>query len=130
MKRLIFLSLFIGFSAQASDVKLGNVIAVEREITNIYETCIQNITGDTSKPTRMFICSFRFTKNNEIGMSKARAFFMKNEQCDVHAEISNGSMLMTFATPQPTSSFEASKECLATAIRNSPPVKSLIYAVE
>lgn len=130
MKSLILLSLLLGFSAQANDVKLGNVIAVEREITGIFESCLENVTADTSKPARLFVCSFRFTKNNEIGMTKGRAFLLKNSQCEVHAEVMNGSLLVSFATPQPTSSYEVSKECLATAIRNSPPVKSLIYAVE
>ena len=130
MKSLVLLSLLLGLSAQANDVKLGNVIAVEREITNIYETCLENVNADTSKPARMFLCSYRFTKNNEIGMTKGRAFLLKNDQCDVHAEVMNGSLLVSFATPRPTSDFEVSKECLATALRNSPPVKSLIYAVE
>ncbi len=130
MKSLIILSLLIGFSAHAHDVKLGNVIAVEREITNIYETCLQHVNTDTSKPARMFLCSYRFTKTNEIGMTKGRAFVLKNDQCDVHAEVMNGSLLVSFATSRPTSNYEISKECLATAIRNSPPVKSLIYAVE
>ncbi|NUN04154.1 MAG: hypothetical protein HUU57_00210 [Bdellovibrio sp.] len=127
---LVLASLCIGFSVQAVDKKLGNVIAVERDLLNLSETCIKNVISDITKPSSFFSCAVKFTTGAETPVSKGTIFKMIDNNCSVVAEAINGTLLVTFAGAKSSSSFEASRACLETALADKEPLKVLLYTVE
>lgn len=131
MKVLFVLaSLFIAFSAQAADKKLGNVIAIERELPNLSEACIKNVTSDITKPSSFFSCTVKFTTGAETPVSKGTIFKVIDNNCSVVAEAINGTLLVTFAGAKSSSTFEVSRACLESALADKEPLKVLLYSVE
>lgn len=131
MKVLFVLaSLCIAVSAQAADKKLGNVIAIERELPNLSEACIKNVISDITKPSSFFSCAVKFTAGAETPVSKGTIFKMVDNNCSVVGEAINGTLLVTFAGAKNSSTFEASRACLETALADKEPVKVFLYTVE
>ena len=121
----------IAFTAQANDRKLGNVIAVERQITNIYDKCLSKVSSDTTKDSSFFICSFSFLKSSaETQISKKIVLTYATNDCRVNAEAVNGFLFMTFGKAKGSSNFSTAKNCLAQAIDNSTAVNVNVYTIE
>lgn len=123
----------VAFSARASDHKLGNVIAVEREITNIYDTCLQSLMGDTSKDQSFFYCGFSYLKSStEVPVTKGGMIRFSDDRCRVDADAANGFMSITFgrAAQGSTTNLETAKVCLQRALQNQNSVKVLVYTME
>ncbi|KHD89774.1 MAG: hypothetical protein OM95_01495 [Bdellovibrio sp. ArHS] len=123
-------SMLLAFSAQANDRKIGNVIAVERDIHDVNATCLKNISGDTSKPQSFFSCGIKYIAEGEIPVSKGRAFKLVDESCQVYGETINGVLLITFGTAKGSSTFEASRACLARSLATKDSVKVVVYTLE
>ncbi|AZZ35555.1 hypothetical protein CIK05_01640 [Bdellovibrio sp. qaytius] len=119
----------IAFSAQANDRKIGNVIAVERQITNIYDSCLSKVSGDTSKDQDFFICTINFLKTpTEMAITKGGLIRLVDSNCKVYGDAANGALLITFGKAQGLSDFAAAKNCLAQATLK--PVNVNVYTVE
>lgn len=124
-------SLLLAFTAQASDRKIGNVIAVEREIKDVYSTCLKNVTGDTTGSKFFFSCAIKYVTPGEIPVTKGRAFRLHDEHCSVNADFANsGVLFVTFSSAKDTSTYETSKACLQQALTNIASVKTLVYTLE
>lgn len=132
MKSLLLItSLFISFSAHAVDRKLGQVIAVERELTDVYDTCLKTVSGDVSKPSSFFSCTVKFATAPEMPISKGNIFRLIDQNCSVTGEAINGTLLITFSGAKSNSTFEASRLCLEnTLAANKNSVKLHIYTIE
>lgn len=133
MKHMLSVLLVLSFvsASQGADRKLGNVILVEREIQDIYSTCLKNMDSPTDKPQNFFSCSMKYITAGEWPVSSGIAFRLINEKCSVIGEALKGTLLITFATSRSPSSFEGARDCLNRAISNlKDPVKSLVYTVE
>jgi len=135
MKVLVTLAtLLFAFSVHAADRKVGNVIAIERDVTNIYDSCMSTVTPDptTTKSSDTYSCFVKSPMNpNDTPLT--RAHFLKNvgSDCDVEGDIENGSLLITFNTSADTSSYADSQACLKRAldvINDS--TKIILYTVE
>ncbi len=126
----VLASLLLAFSAQAGDRKIGNVIAVEREITDIYDTCLKAVDGDTSKPKSFFSCGIKYVGAGELPVSKGRVLKLVDERCNVWGDSMNGVILITFAGAGNTSSFETSRACLERATTPNNSVKVVVYTHE
>lgn len=121
----------IAFTAQANDRKLGNVIAVERQITNIYDKCLSKVSSDTTKDSSFFICSFNFLKSStETQIAKKIVVNYITNDCRVDAEAVNGFMFMTFGKAKGSSNFATAKNCLAQAVDNNTAVNVNVYTIE
>ena len=121
----------IAFTAQANDRKLGNVIAVERQITNIYDKCLSKVSSDTTKDSSFFICSFSFLKSSaETQIAKKYVINFATNDCRVNGEAVNGFLFMTFGKANGTSNFATAKNCLAQAIDNNTAVNVNVYTIE
>ncbi|KYG63356.1 hypothetical protein [Bdellovibrio bacteriovorus] len=123
-------SMLLAFSAQANDRKVGNVIAVEREINDVNATCLKNVSGETDKPQSFFSCAIKYTAAGEIPVSKGRAFRLDDERCQVYGETMNGVLLITFGTKERSSTFEASRACLGRSLAAKDSVKVVVYTLE
>ena len=127
----LIIASFFAISAQAGDRKVGNVIAVEREITNVYESCVQNITGDTTKQRDIFVCNFSFLKSpNEVSLGKGGVIRYKDDACVVNADTGNGVVLVVFGPAKGTTTLDHAKVCLQRALQNNNSVTAVIYTVE
>lgn len=127
----ILASLLVSFSVQASDRKVGNVIAVEREISNIYKTCLDNLSSDdTGEAKSFFACGIRYLTDGEMAISTGRVLRLKDAQCKVEGFVKNGVLMITFSTTKNTSGFAESRLCLEKATLASNSAKTLVYTVE
>ncbi|WII73592.1 hypothetical protein QJS83_06865 [Bdellovibrio sp. 22V] len=128
----VLASMFVAFSANAADRKVGNVIAVEREVPEIYDTCLSNMGDqDTTKPRSFYSCAIKYTTAGEIPVSQGRVLRLKTDKCDVHGEAFNGVILITFANiSKDTATFEPSRSCLKNALTGKDYVKAIVYTLE
>lgn len=121
----------IAFSAQANDRKIGNVIAVERQITNIYDTCLSNVKTDITKEQTFFFCSFSFKKSAlEMPVTEGGLIRFTDSKCHVEADAENGIFFLTFGKVKGTSDFATAKNCLALATQNKNSVNAIVYTIE
>lgn len=123
-------ALFVALSSHAADRKVGNVIAVEREIPDLYNTCLKNLQGPTDKPQSFFSCAFKYITDGEIPVSKGRVLKLMNERCQVVGESTNGFIMITFAGAKSPSTFEASRACLERALSEKDFVKVIVYTLD
>lgn len=125
----VLASMILAFSANAADRKVGNVIAVEREVNDLYNTCIGKV-EDTAKPKSFFSCGIKYTTDGELPVSKGRVLKLIDDKCSVVGETMNGVLLITFAGSQNPSTFEVSRLCLERALSPKDSVKVILYTLE
>lgn len=127
---LAIASLLVAFTAQASDRKVGSVIAVEREISDLYNTCLKNLGGPTDKPQSFFSCGIKFSTDGEIPVTKGRVLKLMDDRCQVVGEAINGVVLITFAGTKSPSTFETSRACLERSLSAKDFIKVIVYTLE
>lgn len=133
MKSLfIFAALLVSFSAHAQDRKIGNVVAIEREIPNLKETCLKNTDDNAdSKPNSFFACAFTFVSKSEIAITSGRVLTLRDKECNVLGEAEKGSIMITFTTTKiGKSTFQESVACLEKALATNNSLKLLVYSFE
>lgn len=126
----VLISMLLAFSVQAADRKVGTVIGVEREIPDVYSTCLKNVSGDTSKPKSFFSCAIKYVDDGELPVTKGRAFRLTDDRCSVHGDLTNGVLFITFTGAKNPSSFEVSRGCLERSLPNNASVKAIVYTLE
>ncbi|AHI04957.1 hypothetical protein BDW_02235 [Bdellovibrio bacteriovorus W] len=130
MKSLVFaIATLIGLSAFAADTKLGNVVAIEREVSGIYEKCLEKV-EDTTGERSFFSCAFRYAADTEVQFSKGTAIRLMNEECSVAGDALNGTLLITFSQRAATSNFAQARTCLQKALEKQPNVKVKLFSIE
>lgn len=132
MKLIIALvATMIAFSAQANDRKVGNVIAVERQVTNLYDSCLRTVTGDITKEQTFFFCTINYLKSPlEVSVTKGGLIRYNSNGCNVDADAGNGVLVMTFGKAKGTSDYATAKSCLQAALQNANSVNVLVYTME
>ncbi|MEK2644280.1 hypothetical protein [Bdellovibrio sp. BCCA] len=125
----VLATMLMAFTVHAADRKVGNVIAVEREITDLYNTCLGKV-EDTTKPKSFFSCGIKYTTDGELPVSKGRVIKLIDDKCSVVGETMNGVLLITFSGAQNPSTFEASRACLEKAVMPKDSVKVVLYTLE
>ncbi len=131
--KLIFalVATLIAFSAQANDRKVGNVIAVERQVTGLYENCLSNIASDVTKEQSVFFCTINYMKSPlEVPVSKGGMIRFRDDRCQVDADAGNGVLMISFGRLKGTSDFATAKTCLQRALQNANSVNVLVYTME
>ena len=124
------LVLMVAFSTQAADKKLGHVIAVEREINNLYQTCLNSVNQDAEKTASFFSCSIRTLKDNELSLTSRGFIRENNEKCQTNADVKNGNILITFGLTKGSSTLNEAKDCLAQALLKNDSLKLSVFTVE
>lgn len=144
MKLFIFMltmSLSFAFSAQAADKKIGNVIAVERSVENVYQDCAAQFTTapTTLKDTKpkepsFYTCRFDGKKTpHDFAPTAQRLLSLSNKDCDVEGFMQNSIVLVTVQLKLETPSMAAAKSCLQQALNesaNKDSFKFNIYTIE
>ncbi|QDK36683.1 hypothetical protein [Bdellovibrio sp. NC01] len=121
----------IAFSAHAEDRKIGNVIAVERQVPNMYDTCVKNVTGDTSKEQSFYFCAINFLKSPlETSSSKGGVIRYKEANCRVDGEVANGVLLITFGRESGNTDYATAKGCLQRALNQPNNMSFVVYTIE
>lgn len=120
-------------TAQASDRKIGNIVAVERTINDIYETCVDQI-KDTNTSGEFVSCKIDVKKTNaDYTQGTQRPLFLYKDGCEVEGYIQNGIALITFSATADKATVADAKVCLRKAIdvsANKNSFKFLVYTVE
>ncbi|MGE5084946.1 MAG: hypothetical protein ACM3MG_01500 [Bacillota bacterium] len=130
--KLIFalVATLIAFSAHATDRKIGNVIAVEREISDVYNRCVE-ATSKMDGERSTFFCAIKYTKSPvEMALPGRAPLMYEDGSCVVSSELGNGNILFTFGKKSGSSDFAGAKECLAKAIASKGTIKTLVYTIE
>lgn len=135
MKGIVFfLVMAVGFVANAGDRKLGTVVAVEREVSDVYETCLKKTDTDGNKPKPFYSCSFKYIQDGEMALTSGRIVTLIDDRCSVLGEALNGNVIMTYSSTEKASGFESARTCLARALARAlagkDSVKMLVYTVE
>lgn len=118
---------------QAADRKIGNVIAVERTIEGVYESCLEQIESEKSAAT-IYACKFE-TKNTNADLSPGarRLLNFSKNQCYVEATLQNSVILIMFNSKKEKATFTMAKNCLRDALDASPDkdnFKYVVYTIE
>lgn len=121
------------FTAQAADRKLGNMIAVERTIPHIYQSCVDQATSEKN-PINLYSCKFEATNNKmELAPGTHRFLTLDTEDCTVEATLKNSIILVMFRSQSSGGSFSSAKSCLRQAIDSSTDkdnFKYIVYTLE
>lgn len=127
----VIASLLFVVSANAADRKVGNVVAIEREIADVYSTCLKNMADqDTSKSAYSFYCSIPFLNDGELSITKGGIIRLIDNRCVVAGDVTNGKIFITFNTAKNLSTFEESRLCLQRSLTPSNSKKVIIYTIE
>lgn len=128
-KTIVLLISLLSLGAFAKDVQLGNVVAVERSIDNIYDKCLSSMDKPGAGSEYFFSCAFRYIKTGETPITNGRAFNYTEGNCRVNAETVNGNVFITFSTDRNTSGFEESRACLAKSVAGNKTIKVIVYTI-
>lgn len=129
--KLIFSALTLALAltaistAQAADKKIGNVIAVERTIDDVYNTCIDQLKDNPPvSGTNLLSCSFDakktsgdFTADGVRGYNVLMTY--NKENCQVEASLKNGLIFVMFQATGAKATQDDSKACLKKGLDNS-----------
>jgi len=116
-------------TAQASDKKIGNVIAVERTIENVYQTCIDEMKQNKETPTfASCIIDIKNTKVDFVQISQ-RVLTLADGGCEVEGTAQAGVILVSFQARGAKATVADSKACLRKAINASPTQDSFKFIV-
>ena len=131
MKTIILAAtLAFAFSAHAADTRLGTVVAVQRQVDNLYSTCIANVNNDITKPSAFFACIIPVAKQNELSITTSRFVHEFNTRCQTEGTLQNGKILITFGVTDQEASFDQAKTCLAQGLMKNNSVTATIYTVD
>jgi len=120
-------------TAHAADRKLGNVVAVERTVEDVYQTCVDQL-KDHKGDTPFASCKFDVKKTNADftqGMNRVLGLFKNG--CEVEGYVQNGAILVTFLANGDNATLSDSKACLRKAIDasvNGDKFKFIVFTVE
>ena len=124
-------SLMAFSAAHAEDHKVGNVIAVQRDINNLYDTCVKNVVGDVSKTQNSFFCNIKFIKSpTEIPVSRGGVIRFQDDRCQVFGDVEGGFLMIGFGKAQGASSFEQAKVCLQRSLQGRDSTAVLVYTLD
>lgn len=130
----VMITLSLTSPAMAADRPLGTVVAVERDIPNVYQSCVDQVKLDPKQPTSFFFCKFPATKNKvEFSIGEQFVLMLDKDGCTVEGVVNNSTLLITFGTNPERSSFDSAKACLRKAFDASPnkdDLKFIIYSVQ
>lgn len=135
MKRLFFsfvvlFAIHSPFAANA-DTKLGSVIAVERQLNNIYDGCLQNLTGDWQGKHFFFMCGIRYLNpSSELPVTRGGVIRFVDGDCSVDGELANGKLLLTFGHSKAATDLDTAKSCLRRGLTNRDSMKVVVYTIE
>lgn len=120
-------------TAHAADRKIGNVIAVERTINDVYQTCVDQL-KDHKGDTAFASCKFDAKKTNaDFSQGSQRVLTLMKDGCQVEGTAQNGVVLVIFEATAPKSTLDDSKACLRKAIdasTNGDAFKIIVFTVE
>ena len=126
---IALLGLCLGLTAQAADRKIGNVIIVERTLSNVYDNCLANVRSDTGKPSQFYMCVVGVTTQPYETMLNKGWIRHKTDRCNVESEFVSGKIMITFGDST-TGTFADGKVCLAGAVGELSLTKALIQTLE
>jgi hypothetical protein len=124
-------ALFLSLSVHAADKKIGNMIAVEREMTDIYENCVGQL-KDKPAEENFYSCSFSLAKNNtEFSTTKMRVFGTSSVQksCSVEGYAEAGQLIITFYSNVDKAGIAEAKNCLKRALNDLSTPNTLSFVI-
>lgn len=120
-------------TAHAADRKIGNVIAVERTIDDVYQTCVDQL-KDSASDSTFAACKFDAKKSNaDFSQGTQRVLGLMKDGCEVEGLVQSGVVLVTFRATTPKATLEDTKACLRKAIdasTNKDSFKFIVYTIE
>jgi hypothetical protein len=127
-------TLVLAFSAHASDHKIGNVIAVERSISNVYNTCLDQVKKDDGRGDKYFACKYSATKDTtENAPGSQHLIFNNDTRCTVDVTLQNNVILILFNSNDAKAGLSEAQNCLRMAMNDAKvndTLKFIVYTVE
>lgn len=135
MKTLIALIAFaFVLNAQAADKKLGNVIAVERTIENVYATCVDQIERDKrhNSSDRYFVCKLDAAASPSDSMPGGQpALTVRSPDCTIDTELKDAKVFLMINGNETKANYTSAKACLKKAMNQSgDTVNFVIFTLE
>ncbi len=129
MKYLLGFCFFaIGFQVQAADTTLGTVIAVEREITNVKDSCLKNV-KEFPETKGNFACSIRYLKDHEFTHKRGSLLRHETSDCATYVDNSGGALLINFKS-KVSKTAEAAQACLQEGLSKKGEIKVVLFTVQ
>jgi hypothetical protein len=130
-------TLTLGFTAHAADKKIGNVIAVERSIDNVFQTCTAQVekAKDYDPKARYFACSLDVSKAGvaEMSPNNQRLLRVRGTSCTIDADLKDTSIFMMFNGNDNKAGYTAARACLKEVMddaANNDGFKFTVFTVE
>lgn len=119
--------------AHASDKKIGNVIAVERTLHDVYQSCIDQMKVAEAEST-FASCALNSKKTSaDFSFGTQKILGYTKNSCSVEALVAAGVVLVTFQNTAAKATVEDSKLCLRKALdasANKDSFKFMAFTVE
>ncbi|MBC7371544.1 MAG: hypothetical protein H7326_08270 [Bdellovibrionaceae bacterium] len=135
MKFMIALiAIAFAINVQASDKKLGNVIAVERTVENVYATCVDQMQKDRehNPADRYYICKLDVAAtSSDSTPGGQRILTVRSPDCTIDTELKDSKVLLMVNGNAAKANFASAKACLKTAMdQNGDTLKFVIFTIE
>jgi hypothetical protein len=126
-------SFSLGSSSLAADRVIGPVQAIERDMDNVFQSCVDQV-KDPNQQQSIFFCSFPLAKT-KTEFTTGRQFMLQygKDGCSVEAVVENTFLTIMFGLSQGSSSFATAKNCFSKALdasANKDHFKFIIYSAQ
>lgn len=106
-------------NAQAADRKIGNMIAVERSIDNVFQTCVAQLDTNDNE-SELYSCKYDIAKTAlDFTAGSQTLLNVSDENCSVEASVQKAKILVLFSAQTGKRDQAAAKACLQKALNGS-----------
>jgi len=127
-------TLVLALNAQAADKKLGNVIAVERSVEDIYDVCISQIQRDKkhNPSDRYFVCTLNVgTVSTDTSPSGQRILTVRSPACTIDTELKDSKIFLMVSGNEAKANFASARACLKAAMdEHNDSLKFVVFTIE
>ena len=97
----------------STDTLLGPVVAIQRQITDAESKCLNNLIGETDRPSYVFSCRIDLPLDlkKETVINPIQSFY-RHDSCSVEMNYLRGRIVIFFGNPDAPATFDEAKNCL------------------
>ncbi len=103
----------VAFGQASNDTLLGPVVAIQRQIKDAESKCLNNLIGETDRPSYVFSCRIDLPLDlkKETVINPIQSFY-RQDSCSVEMNYVRGRIVIFFGNPDAPATFDEAKICL------------------
>lgn len=120
--------LFLAFQANANDRTLGNVVAIERELTGVADSCRKTF-KESEVTAGRYSCAIHFLKDGEFALKRGSILNHVTSACQVSIDNVNGNLIF-FIQSKNSSQPAAALNCMEEAVAKKGQIKVTVFGIQ